>query len=80
MISALNQASLTGDAALVDIALWLSQSDNLHWLQAINATGSEAEASAYFPPVSWRHLGLDQMVWEHQCVYKNFINALDDFR
>ena len=80
MITALNKARLTGDEDLVDIALWLSQSDNLHWLQAINATGSEAEVSAYFTPVSWRHLGLDQMVWEHQCVYKNSINALDDYR
>ena len=79
MIAALNKARLTGDQDLVDIALWLSQSDNLHWLQAINATGSEAEVSAYFTPVAWQYLGLDQMVWEHQCVYKNFINALDHF-
>ena len=80
MTVAVNKARLTGRPELVDIALWLSQSDNLHWLQALNASGSESEVSAYFTPVSWQKLGLNEMVWEHQCVYKNFIDALDDFR
>ena len=79
MTVAVNKARLTGNQELIDIALWLSQSDNLHWLQAVNARGSESDVSAYFTPVSWQRLGLEQMVWEHQCVYKNFIDALDDF-
>lgn len=79
MTVAVNKARLTGRPELVDIALWLSQSDNLHWLQALNASGSESDVSAYFTPVSWQSMGLDEMVWEHQCVYKNFIDALDDF-
>jgi len=79
MTSAVNRARLTGNKELIDIALWLSQSDNLHWLQAVNVSGSEADVSAYFTPVSWQSMGLNEMVWEHQCVYKNFIDALDDF-
>ena len=77
MIAALNKARLTGDEKLIEIALWLTQSDNLHWLQWVGHRGAEADVSAYFTPVSWRGMGVDRMVWEHQCVYKNFINALD---
>ncbi len=58
MTSAVNKTRLTGNTELIDIALWLSQSDNLHWLRAVNASGSESDVSAYFTPVSWQSMGL----------------------
>ncbi len=77
MISAINRARLLEDPEFETIALWLSQSDNLHWLQWVTGTGSEADVSEYFTPEPWRRLGVDRMVWEHQCVYKNFIDAMN---
>ncbi len=50
MHSVLNKARLTGNRTLVDLALWLLQSDNLHLIQWAGRSGSEAEVSAYFTP------------------------------
>ncbi len=77
MLAAINKARILDDPAMEEIALWLLQSDNLHWLQWIGGSGSEADVSAYFTPDAWQRLGVDQMVWEHQCVYKNFIDSMD---
>ena len=76
MVVAMNHARLLDNPEFKTIALWLLQSDNLHWLQWVAGAGSEAEVSAYFTPKPWRRLGVDRMVWEHQCVYKNFIDAM----
>ena len=76
IITAINHALLLNDPKLEEIALWLLQSDHLHWLQWINNSGSEGDVSAYFTPEPWHQLGVDRMVWEHQCVYKNFIAAM----
>ena len=35
--------------------------------------------SVYFMPDEWWSLGVDGIIWEQQCVYKNFLNALDYF-
>jgi len=69
-------ARRTRDPAAVDIAAWLMQSDNLHWLQWVGHTGAEADVSAYFTPREWLRLGADRLVWEHQRVYVNFIEAI----
>lgn len=78
MHSVLNKAKLTGKPALLDLALWLLQSDNLHLIQWAGKTGSEAEVSAYFTPDEWWELGGDRILFEQQNVYKNFIHAMDD--
>jgi len=78
MLHAYNKAKLTGDPALIDLALWLAQSDNLHLIQWYGRSGSEAEVSAYFTPREWWNLGGERIIWEIQQVYKNFIDALDD--
>ncbi|MCA9874034.1 MAG: glycosyltransferase [Anaerolineales bacterium] len=80
MIQAYNKARLTRDPALIDLALWLAQSDNLHLIQWYGRSGSEAEVSAYFTPQEWWRLGPDGIIWEIQQVYKNFIAALDPYR
>jgi alpha-amylase len=80
MIQAYNKARLTGNPALLDIALWLAQSDNLHMLQWVSRSGPEAEVSAYFTPGEWWELGPDRIVWEVQQLYKNFIAALNGER
>jgi alpha-amylase len=79
MIQAYNKARLTGEAALIDLALWLAQSDNLHLIQWYGRSGSDAEVSAYFTPQEWWTLGPDGIIWEIQQVYKNFIAALDPY-
>ncbi len=76
MAAAHGAAQLTGDAQLMELARWLMQSDNLHWLQWVGRTGSEADVSAYFTPQEWGHLGAERLLWEQQRVYVNFINAI----
>lgn len=79
MMEAYNKAVLTANPALIELALWLAQSDNLHLIQWFGRSGSEAEVSAYFTPREWWVLGPDRLVWEVQQVYKNFIAALDPY-
>lgn len=79
MLQAYNKALLTKNRQLIDIALWLVQSDNLHLIQWFGRSGSEAEVSAYFTPNEWWELGPSGIVWEMQQVYKNFIHALDAY-
>jgi alpha-amylase len=77
MIYAYNKALLTKEPALVELALWLAQSDNLHLIQWFGRSGAEAEVSAYFTPQEWWALGPGGIIWEIQEVYKRFIDALD---
>lgn len=77
MVQAYNKARLTGNPALVDLSLWLAQSDNLHLIQWYGRSGDEAAVSAYFTPREWWALGGERIIWEIQQVYKNFIHALD---
>ncbi len=79
MMQAYNKALLASNPELVELALWLAQSDNLHLIQWFGRCGSEAEVSAYFTPQEWWSLGPDRIVWEIQQVYKNFIAALDPY-
>jgi alpha-amylase len=79
MIQAYNKACLIGDPALIELALWLAQSDNLHVLQWHNRLSSEVEASATFTPQEWWPLGTEGIVREVQQVYKNFITAMDPY-
>jgi len=64
---------------LVDLALWLAQSDNLHLIQWLGRSGSEAEVSASFTPQEWGPLGPDRIIRKIQQIYKNFIAALDTY-
>ncbi|MBI3910132.1 MAG: glycoside hydrolase [Armatimonadetes bacterium] len=77
MHHAYNKALLTGQPALIDLAMWLLQSDNLHLIQWFGRLGQEAEVSAYFTPREWWELGPVGIVTEIQNVYKQFIRALD---
>lgn len=79
MLSAYNKAMLTHNQRLIDLALWLIQSDNLHLIQWFGRWGPEAEVSAYFTPHEWWRLGSAGIAWEIQQVYKNFIQALDPY-
>jgi alpha-amylase len=79
MHSVLNKARLTGNRTLLDLALWLLQSDNLHLLQWAGRSGSEAEVSAYFTPDEWWDLGPDRILTEQQRVYTNFVRAMDEY-
>ena len=79
MHSVLNKAKLTGNTTLLDTAMWLLQSDNLHLIQWAGRSGSEAEVSAYFTPDEWWELGPDRILTEQQNVYKNFLHAMDEY-
>ena len=79
MHSVLHKARLTGNRTLVDMALWLLQSDNLHLIQWAGRSGSEAEVSAYFTPDEWWELGPNTILAEQQRVYMNFIRAMDAY-
>jgi alpha-amylase len=74
-----SKAKLTGNPALIDLAQWLLQSDNLHLIQWFGRVGQEAEVSAYFTPQEWWGLGPVGIITELQNVYKNFIRALDHY-
>ena len=76
MLHAYNKARLSHNKALLDMALWLAQSDNLHLIQWFGRVGDEAEVSAYFTPDEWWELGANGIIWELQQVYKNFIRAM----
>ncbi len=75
----LNKAKLTGRKTLIDLAMRLTQSDNLHLIQWAGAYGAEAEVSAYFTPKEWWSLGPDRLLMEQQRVYTNFLRAMDRF-
>jgi alpha-amylase len=78
MMHCYSVAQLTGKAELVDLALWLLQSDNLHLIQWFGtAGGSEAEVSAYFTPREWWGLGPDRIIVEQQRVYQNVLRAME---
>ena len=79
MSAVYNKALLTNNRKLIDLALWLTQSDNLHLIQWFGRWGSDAEVSAYFTPDEWWELGPSGITWEMQQVYKNFIQALDTY-
>ena len=79
MLHAYNKALLTENDELIDLALWLVQSDNLHLIQWFGRSGSDAEVSAYFTPNEWWQLGPSGIIWEMQQVFKNFIQALDAY-
>ena len=77
MHHAYHKALLTNNTELVELAMWLLQSDNLHLVQWFGKHGNEAEVSAYFTPSEWWRLTPAGIVWEMQQVYKNFIQAMD---
>jgi alpha-amylase len=77
MLHAYNKARLTRDRGLLDLALWLLQSDHLHLIQWSGRRGAEAEVSAYFTPGEWWRLGGERIVHEIVQVYLNFVSALD---
>ena len=72
-------AKLTGNPELVDLAIWLAQSDNLHLIQWYGRTGPEAEVSAYFTPSEWWSLGSNRVISEQQQVYINALNAMQPY-
>ncbi len=77
MLQAYNKAKLTENPALLDLAMWLLQSDNLHMIHWYGRKGSEAEVSSYFTPGEWWRLGAEGIIWELPLVYINFLDALD---
>lgn len=72
-------ARLTKNSELLDLALWLGQSDNLHLIQWFGRSGAEAEVSAYFTPREWWNLGPAGIIHEQQQVYLNFLHAMEPF-
>ncbi len=72
-------AQLTRHPDLIDLALWLEQSDNLHMIQWFERRSSEAEVSAYFTPREWWELGAARIIYEQQQVYHNFIHTMERF-
>jgi alpha-amylase len=79
MLQAYNKALLTKNKKMIDLALWLIQSDNLHLIQWFGRWGPDAEVSSYFTPEEWWKLEPSGIIWEMQQVYKNFIQSLDAY-
>jgi alpha-amylase len=72
-------ARLTENPDLIDLALWLAQSDNLHLIQWYGRSGPEAEVSAYFTPQEWWALGPNGVIHEQQQVYINALRAMEPY-
>lgn len=79
MSSAFTVARLSGDSDLLDLALWLAQSDNLRLIQWYGRSGPEADLSAYFTPRAWWQLGPDRIIVEQQRVYSNALRAMEPY-
>ncbi|MGZ3583302.1 MAG: glycoside hydrolase family 57 protein [Ktedonobacterales bacterium] len=79
MIHTFGVARLTGNPELVDLALWLAQSDNLHLIQWFGRFGPEAEVSAYFTPREWWDIGPMGIIHEQQQVYTNVLRAAEAY-
>jgi alpha-amylase len=79
MSHVLSVARLTGDPAVLDLALWLAQSDNLHLIQWFGRFGPEAEVSAYFTPREWWDIGPSGIIVEQQRVYDNVLRAIEAY-
>ena len=72
-------AKLTENPELIDLAMWLAQSDNLHLIQWYGRSGPEAEVSAYFTPSEWWNLGPNGVIHEQQQVYLNTLRAMEPY-
>ena len=72
-------AKLTENLDLLDLAIWLAQSDNLHLIQWFGRSGPEAEVSSYFTPDEWWPLGSNGIIYEQQQVYINAIYAIEPY-
>ncbi len=72
-------AKLTENPDLLDLALWLAQSDNLHLIQWFGRSGPEVEVSSYFTPGEWWSLGADRIIYEQQQVYINALHAMEPY-
>jgi alpha-amylase len=72
-------AKLTENPELIDLAMWLAQSDNLHLIQWYGRSGPEAEVSAYFTPSEWWNLGPNGVIHEQQQVYLNALRAMEPY-
>jgi alpha-amylase len=72
-------ARLTENPDLIDIAMWLTQSDNLHLIQWYGRSGPEAEVSAYFTPREWWDLGPNGVIHGQQQVYLNALYAMEPY-
>ena len=79
MSHVLSVARLTSDPAVLDLALWLAQSDNLHLIQWFGRFGPEAEVSAYFTPREWWDIGPMGIIVEQQRVYDNVLRAIEAY-
>ena len=79
MSNVYSMARLTENPDLLDLALWLVQSDNLHLIQWFGNRGAEAEVSAYFTPAEWWNLGPNGIIAEQQQVYLNVLSAMEPY-
>jgi alpha-amylase len=74
-----NLARLTENPDLLDLAMWMAQSDNLHLIQWFGRSGPEAEVSSYFTPFEWWSLGPHGIIHEQQQVYINLVRAMEPY-
>jgi len=72
-------AKLTENPDLLDLAIWLAQSDNLHLIQWFGGSGPETEVSSYFTPDEWWPLGSNGIIHEQQQVYMNALYAIEPY-
>jgi alpha-amylase len=74
-----NAAKITENPDLINLALWMLQSDNLHMIQWFGRSGSEADVSSYFTPREWWDLGSGAIIREQQQVYINLCHAMEPY-
>jgi alpha-amylase len=74
-----NTAKLSENPDLINLALWMTQSDNLHLIQWSGRSGSQADVSSYFTPREWWNLGADTIIREQQQVYLNLMHAMEPY-
>jgi len=69
-----NLARLTENPDVLDLAIWLAQSDHLHPLHWPAPQLADSVA-----PQEWRRLGVGGLLWERRQVYLNALHALEPY-
>lgn len=77
MAAAYHKAKLCKQPGMVDVALRLMQSDHLHMLHWYDASGPEADVSAYFTPGEWWAQGKGAILKGLEDIFEVFNQALD---
>lgn len=72
-------ATLSHNPEMIDLALWLAQSANLHAIQWYGRSSLDVDVSVYFPSSEWWQWSPERLLQEQQQIYINALNAMQPY-